>query len=220
MIHYPLVSIVLIGSGDLPHLQASFDAVKRIRYPRDQIELFLIMPPQRPVPHGALEGQMATKIIQFDTGLPWNEQEARLEGMNLASGEYVQLLGGDLALHPDWLQSALPYFLHHQVFGVRGKIQSKESAEKQASGWFRTKTKQQTVSDGLYDRKILQYLKLKRQLISRPMADYFPAPQKVLNLPIDMAYPVPKESGNAPLAKPWQHPFRRIMQKIVPSWIM
>jgi len=221
MVHYPLVSLVIIGSSDLIRLQNGFNAIQQIRYPKDQLELFLIMPPQRPVPFEALEGRMAAKVVQFDTGLPWDEQEARWEGMNLATGEFVQILSGFLALHPDWLQKALPYFLHHQVFGVRGKITSATGAvHGQGSPRLRSGNRHVPLEDGLYDRKVIHYLKLKKELITRSMENYFPVPQKILDLPIEMATEAVEEATTQTRSRTWQSSFRKLVQKIAPNWLM
>ena len=184
-----------------------------MRYPKDQLELFLIMPPQRPVPFEAIEGQQGAKIVQFDVGLDWDDQEASWEGLNLARGEYVQILHGQYGLEPHWIQEALPYFLHHQIYGVRGRIEGEPEPQRSRA---KSPGSPVELTDGLYDRKIINYLRMRKELIGRSRPNHFPVPEKILTLSRTMA--VRYDAGRAFGFPQANNPFRRLVRRLVQGW--
>ncbi len=185
MSHYPLISIILIGSCTLEQLERCLEELRGIDYPKDQLEYFLILPPQRPHPQNGNK-ILGLKTIQFDTTLQWDEVSARMEGISLANGEFVQMLNAGYALQGDWFKKALPHFLHHQIFGIRGRVEPFDAEQGLREG-NPSENIEFVLDDGLYDRKIIRYLQLRKEWLSRSMKDYFPLPEKILFLPMTMA---------------------------------
>ena len=160
MLHFPLISVVLIGNGSLPNLYQSLNALTNLEYPQDQLEYILILPNHFPLA-STMQSLPRFRIIQFDESVSWNNHSARLEGLSFAHGDYVQFIEGHLSLHPQWLKTGLSFFTYQQVAGVIGTIFDEEQnsivaelnlAEREA------RPSPILLIDGFYNKAILQQI--------------------------------------------------------------
>ncbi len=121
MLHFPLISVVIIGNSSLSHLYHCLNAFTKVDYPQDQLEYLIILPNHFPVA-SAVQSLPQVRIIQFDEMINWNCQTAREEGLFFVHGDYVQLIEASYSLLPKWLKTGLSFFAYQQIIGVVGNI--------------------------------------------------------------------------------------------------
>lgn len=193
MLSFPLVSIVLTADCALPMIEQCLQSLVRIEYPKDQLEFFLIIPPERPEPRlPRLTPRL--RIIRFDSALTWSSQKARFEGTTLAQGEYVQFLDAHFQIKSDWIKKAVQHFDHHQVFGVSGEIISHDGASYQKfikpSG-RPVSMKSLVISDGLYNLARLRQLIVGEDEFEIFAVSHSSLQEEIMNLHSRMAEAMP-----------------------------
>ena len=179
---YPPVSIILTADCSLPITEQCLLSLNYLDYPTDQLEYVLILPPQRPCPN-SLELASRLKAIQFDVGVKWSLLEARLEGLSLAKGNYVQFLDACMNIKPLWLEKALSHLNRNGSFGVTGEVENGEASANGSPGQSGN-TRRFNIPDGLYKRnELLRYCENGRSNRSG-----FQPSEVVAKIPEEMAF--------------------------------
>lgn len=158
MEHYPLISIVITADCSLPQIAQSMQSLAILKYPKDRLEFLMIMPPLRPIPETTpISSQLS--VIQFDSGMDWNKEDARFEGLCLAKGRYIQFIDGCLKLETKWFKEALTNFVKQEIVGITGSISKSDIKYVTDFGKNgRHPDKSLLLNDGLFDRNLLTHL--------------------------------------------------------------
>jgi GT2 family glycosyltransferase len=124
-----IISLVLIGRDEAAHLGAALDHALAGAHDMDVLghstEVLFVDCGSRDTSLAIAYARPGVRVLSL-TGTPLNAARARNLGIAEARGEFVQLLDGDMFVHPQWLPNALEALADEDLAAVGGRIHERQ----------------------------------------------------------------------------------------------
>lgn len=116
----PYVSIIIIGHNEAAMLEKCIRSALNIEYPRDSYEVIFV---DSNSTDNSLEiaAKYPIKVIALKDGLP-SPGAARNAGAQVAKGEIIHFLDGDMVLNPKWINMATEVLKYKTIACVFGRV--------------------------------------------------------------------------------------------------
>ena len=140
-VSFPTISIVVATFNRHASLQRLIDALERLDYPKESLEVVVVDDGSDP-PVLLPSGELRVRVLRQPRGGP---ASARNAGIRAAAGELIALIDDDCLPHADWLQGLSQAYLAHPNALIGGRTQNGLAIN-------RYSTASQTLVDYLYER--------------------------------------------------------------------
>lgn len=117
-VELPVVSVVVIGRNEASNLVNTFNAIKKIDYPEEKLELIYV-DTNSSDNSVAIAKEYTNKVFQETSNWPTSGL-ARNRGILEAKHEIIHFIDGDIAIHPDYLKKAVNVLVNLPVVAVTG----------------------------------------------------------------------------------------------------